>query len=51
MEKESFVLNTYEKCTANKITNGKYCTIQWYVDDNKVTHVSEDVIIAVIDIT
>ena len=51
MEKESFVLNTYEKCTANKITNGKYCTIQWYVDNNKVIHFSENVIIEVIGIT
>ena len=44
-------MNPNEKCTTNKMINGKYCTIQWYVDDNKVTHVSEDVIIAVIDIT
>ena len=24
--------------------NVKQCTIQWYVDNNKVTHVSEDMI-------
>ena len=48
MEKESFVLNTYEKCTANKITNGKYCTIQWYVDNNKVICVNEYVITVVV---
>ena len=48
LEKEGFVLNTYAKCTANKMINGKQCTIQWYVDDNKVTHASEDVIIGVI---
>ena len=44
-------MNPYEKCTANKIINGKYCTIQWYMDNNKVTHDSEDVITGVIDIT
>ena len=31
--------------------NGKQCTIQWYVDENKVTHASEDVITGVIYIT
>ena len=46
-----FVLNSYDKCTANKMINGKHCTIQWYVDDNKVMNVSEDVITGVIDIT
>ena len=51
MEKEGFVFNPYGKCTANKMINGKQCTIQWYADDNKVTHVSEDVITRVIDIT
>ena len=34
----------------NKIINGKQCPIQWYVDDNKVTHGSEDVITGVVDI-
>ena len=49
--KRDFLLDTYYKCTANKTINDKQCTIQWYVDDNKVTHVSEDVITGVIDIT
>ena len=44
-------MNPYDKCTANKIINGKQCTIQWYVEKNKVTHVSEDVITGVIDST
>ena len=51
MEKEGFVLNTYDKCTENKMINGKQCTIQWYVDNNKVIHVSADVIKEVIYIT
>ena len=33
-----FTINTYDKCVANKIINGKQCTIVWYVDDNKVSH-------------
>ena len=44
-------MNTYDKCTANKTSNEKECTMQWYVDGNKVTHVSEDVITGVIYIT
>ena len=27
---------------ANKITNGSQCTVGWYVDDNKVSHVGDD---------
>ena len=44
-------MNPYDKCTANKVINGKQCTIQWYVGNNKVKHVSEDVITGDIDIT
>ena len=43
-------MNPYDKCAANKTINGKKCTIQWYVDDNTVTHVSEYVITGVINI-
>jgi len=34
-----FEINPYDKCVANKMINGKQCTICWYVDDNKVSHV------------
>ena len=37
-------MNSYNKCAANKIINGKKSTIQCYLDDNKVTHFSEYVI-------
>ena len=43
-------MNPYGKCTENKITNGKQCTIQWCVDNNKFTHVSDNVITVVVDI-
>ena len=43
-------MNPYENCTANKMINGKQCTIQWYEENNKVTHISKDVITRVIDI-
>ena len=51
LEKGGFILNPYDNCNVNKIINGKQCTVQWYVYYNKVTHVSEDVITGVIDIT
>ena len=31
-----FEINPYDKCVANKMINGKQCTIGWYVDDNKI---------------
>ena len=31
-------------CVANKDINGKHFTITWYVDDNKVSFLGQDVI-------
>ena len=42
-------LNYYYMCVANKYISGKHCTIAWYVDDNKVSHVEQDVIYDVIN--
>ena len=44
-----FEINPYDKCTANKVINGSQCTVCWYVDDNKVSHVDDDVIDMVVD--
>ena len=33
-----FELNPYDRCVVNKIMNGKQCTLVWYVDNNKVSH-------------
>ena len=38
-----FQLNPYHTCVANKDIKGKQCTIAWYVGDNKVSHVEQDV--------
>ena len=32
-------LNHYDTHVENKDINRKHCTIAWYVDDNKVSHV------------
>ena len=39
-----FQLNPNDMCVVHKDTNGKHCTIVWYVDDNKFSHVEKDVI-------
>ena len=39
-----FKLNEYDKCVANKMINGKQCTIIWHVDDLKISHVEQKVV-------
>ena len=43
-----FRINPYEKCIANKMINGKQCTLAWYMDDNKVSHEDPEVVTLVI---
>ena len=40
----SFHINTYVMYVSNRDIIGKQCTIAWYVYDNKVSHVEQDVI-------
>ena len=44
-----FEINPYDRCVANKIINGRQCTICWYVDDNKVSHEDKSVVTQVIE--
>ena len=44
-----FKLNPYDRCVANKMINGKQCTIAWYVDDNKISHVDPKVVTSVLE--
>jgi hypothetical protein len=44
-----YELNPYDACVANKMVDGKQCTICWYVDDNKISHVDDKVVTDVID--
>jgi Reverse transcriptase (RNA-dependent DNA polymerase) len=48
LEEMGFILNPYDLCVANKIINGKQCTIVWYVDDNKISHVDPSVVTEII---
>ena len=44
-----FELNPYDRCVANKMINGKLCTVLWWVDDLKISHKDADVVSEVID--
>jgi len=44
-----FKLNKYDRCVANKMINGKQCTIVWHVDDLKISHVERGVVEQIIE--
>lgn len=39
-----FEINPYNKCVANKTIDGAQCTVVWYIDDIKVSHVNKSVV-------
>jgi hypothetical protein len=39
-----FTLNPYDLCVANAEIENKQCTILWYVDDNKISHMNPKVV-------
>ena len=49
LKEMGFTLNPYDPCVANMMTEGAQCTIAWFVDDNKITHVSKAVVSWVIE--
>lgn len=44
-----FELNPYDPCVANAIIEGSQCTVCWYVDDTKISHVNPKVVDRVIE--
>ena len=50
LEKEDFVINPYDWCVTNQEINGKQCTIVWWADGNKVSHVDPLVVTHVIEL-
>jgi hypothetical protein len=44
-----FTINPYDPCVANSIIDGSQCTIAWYVDDTKISHVNPDVVTKIIE--
>jgi hypothetical protein len=49
LKEMGFELNPCDPCVANTIIEGKQCTICWYVDDNKLSHVNPKVVHNVIE--
>lgn len=44
VERLDFTVNPYDSCVANKIVDGRQCTIAWYVDDLKISHTDPAVV-------
>jgi hypothetical protein len=44
-----FVINEYDRCVANKLIDGKQCTVLWHVDDLKVSHEDPEVVTSVLE--
>lgn len=45
-----FKINPYDPCVANATIDGKQCTICWYVDDTKISHVDANVVTRILDL-
>ena len=43
-----FVLNPYDSCGANKIVDRHQLTVVWHVDDLKISHQNENVVMRMI---
>ena len=50
LKQMGFTVYPYDPCVANCIIDGSQCTIAWYVDDTKISHVNSDVVTRIIDI-
>jgi Reverse transcriptase (RNA-dependent DNA polymerase) len=48
LEQHGFTINPYDFCVANATIDGTQCTIVWYVDDTKISHVKPCVVTNVI---
>jgi hypothetical protein len=44
LQEWGFDINGYDSCVANKIIDGKQCTIRWHVEDLKISHVEPKVV-------
>jgi len=42
-------LNPYDLCVANSQIKGKQCTVAWYVNDNKISHVDDTVVTDILE--
>ena len=49
LKSQGFLINPYDRCIENSTIEDKQCTIEWYVDYNKASHVDEEVNTKVIE--
>jgi hypothetical protein len=49
LKQMGFIVNPYDPCVANCMIDGSQCTIAWYVDDTKISHVNPNVVTRIID--
>ena len=49
LTKMGFEMNDYDECTFNKMLNGKQCTIQFHVDNLKLSHLQQQELDNIID--
>jgi hypothetical protein len=45
-----YEINPYDWCVANKMVNGKQCTVLWHVNDLKMSHVDPAVVESLLDL-
>jgi Reverse transcriptase (RNA-dependent DNA polymerase) len=50
LEQHGFTTNPYDFCVANATIEGSQCTIGWFVDDTKISHINPNVVTSVINI-
>jgi hypothetical protein len=50
LERHGFATNPYDFCVANATIEGSQCTIGWFVDDTKISHVNPDVVTSIISL-
>lgn len=48
LKEMGFVLNPYNPCIAICMFKGIHCTIEWYVDNNKILHVNPNIVTMII---
>ena len=49
IKSQGLLINPYDRFIANITIQDKQCTIMWYVDNNKVSHIDEEVNTKVIE--
>ena len=48
MKYMGFKVNPHDRCEANNMINVKHCTKVWYINDNKISHVDENIVAQVL---